>query len=398
MFSFAVKNMAVKKAQLILVIISIVISAGVAVLAYNTAQQVDDGITKNAGYYSAIIGPAGSETQLAMNTMYFTDKPLGTIPYSVMNELRSDARVREAIPFAMADSYNGYSVVGTTSSFLEGKETETGCMFSDTGSLQVVLGYTVAKTCGVSVGDRIYTSHSAGEEHKTPLTVVGILRKTNTVYDKTVFTELKTIWDIHGDEEDGHEEEHDHEEMNGMVCAILVKAKNIAGGLGIVNDYNGRTLLYGENKSCSLQAVEPMNAVREVLEDADSTRYIVYVLCGIILIMNIMVISVITLLNMINSAKEIALMRLIGIGMGKINLLYILENGIVGIISVVLAFAVSRLCLLGMSDYVASMGVVLDVMKVYPAEIAVLAGVFVISVLPTVICTALMGRKDGIGN
>ena len=69
MLSFALKNLKVKKIQVILVVISIVISAGVAVLSYNTAEQVSDGITSTAGYYSAIIGPSGSETQLAMNTM-----------------------------------------------------------------------------------------------------------------------------------------------------------------------------------------------------------------------------------------------------------------------------------------------------------------------------------------
>ena len=70
MLKFALKNMAIKKIQVILVLISIVISAGVGVLAYNIGEQVSDGITGNAAYYSVIVGPSGSETQLAMNSMY----------------------------------------------------------------------------------------------------------------------------------------------------------------------------------------------------------------------------------------------------------------------------------------------------------------------------------------
>ena len=62
MFRFAIKNMLIKKVQVILVLLSIVISAGVGVLAFNTAEQVSDGITNTAAYYSAIIGPAGSKT------------------------------------------------------------------------------------------------------------------------------------------------------------------------------------------------------------------------------------------------------------------------------------------------------------------------------------------------
>jgi ABC-type antimicrobial peptide transport system permease subunit len=125
---------------------------------------------------------------------------------------------------------------------------------------------------------------------------------------------------------------------------------------------------------------------------------IVYILCIIILIMNIFIISVITLLNMYDSKKEISLMRLIGIGMSKINLLYILQNGIIGLISTVLAFATSRLCLILMGEFVASMGIVLDSARVYPLELAIMALIFTISVIPTVVCTLNMSRKDGLSD
>ncbi|MBO2518055.1 MAG: hypothetical protein CW338_12435 [Clostridiales bacterium] len=410
-----------------------VISAGVALLSFNTARQVNDGITSAAGYYSAIIGPSGSRTQLAMNTMYFTDSPLGTLPYDLVRELRSDNRVNAAIPFAMADSYNGFNVVGTESAYLDGKELRSGEMFGDDSLLQVVAGYRVASACGLKVGDVIYTSHAAGEEHKTGLTVCGILSQTHTAFDNQLFTQIGTLWEIHEHEEEEGEEEEHHEEMNGMVCAVLVRAKNPGYAMALVNEYNNRvwhvtaltgsvnagrpehrapgseTPSSGENaerkpetsetepaEQYSLQAIEPMDVVRGVLEEADSTRYIVYVLCGIILVMNIMIISVITLLNMYHSADEIALMRLIGISMKKINQLYILQNGIIGAASTVLAFGMSRACLGLMSGYVEKMGVVLDYSKVYPEEIAILAGVLIITVLPTVICTLVLSGRDGL--
>jgi cell division protein FtsX len=109
-----------------------------------------------------------------------------------------------------------------------------------------------------------------------------------------------------------------------------------------------------------------------------------------------MIISIITLLNMYHSAGEISLMRLIGISMKRINLLYIIQNSLLGAVSVLLAFGVSRLCMALMNDYVASMGVVLNMNKVYPMELLILLAVLIISVLPTVIWTFTMSRKDGI--
>lgn len=91
-------------------------------------------------------------------------------------------------------------------------------------------------------------------------------------------------------------------------------------------------------------------------------------------------------------------MRLIGISMKKINLLYIIQNGLIGLVSTGLAFALSKVCLLLMNNYVASMGVVLNMGMVYPMEFIILLAVFLISVIPTVIWTFFMSRKDGIGD
>lgn len=416
MFKFAFKNMAIKKAKIVLIVISIVISACVGILAYNISEQVDSGFKTTAAYYDMIIGPSGSSTQLAMNTMFFTDKPLGTISYEYVEQLQKDTRVNKVVPFTMGDSYNGAKIVGTTADFLEGKELCEGEMYS--GKFQCVIGSAVAEKYGLSLGSTLVTSHGlteGGHAHEgNPLTVVGILAATKTAYDNVIFTPCETVWATHNHSEEEseeaehietHEEEepqehthtsedaHSHQESpdtheeHGEVCAILVKSKSF-------NAYSQISAEYGENSK--LLVINPSEVLREVLENVDMSTQIVYILCIIILIMNIFIISVITLLNMYDSKKEIALMRLIGIGMKKINFVYIIQNGIIGFISTILAFICSRLCLMLMGGYVASMGIVLDTAKIYPLEIAIMAVVFVISVLPTVVCTVNMSKKDGI--
>ena len=412
MLKFALKNMAIKKVQVVLIVLSIVISAGIGVLAFNVATQVDEGITNNAGYYSVIVGPAGSSTQLAMNSMYFTDSPVGTIPYSVVTTFMKDQRVTSVIPFAMADNYNGYGVVGTTPAFLAEKKVDQGAMFDEDGVFQAVIGSNIAKYNDLKIGDIIYTSHSASstETHAQGITIVGILEESHSSYDNVVFTQLKTLWDMHdhGDEDhegEGEHEEGEHEEgeeehhhSHGTVCAILINTKNPGQAMQMVTEYDGKIITAEDGDSFTLQAIEPMSVVRDVLNDADDTKYIVFVLCAVILVMNIMIISIITLLNMYHSAKEISLMRLIGISMKRINLLYIIQNSLMGLCSIILAFGVSRLCMLLMNDYVESMGVVLNMGKIYPLELVILLAVFAISVLPTVIWTFAMSKKDSISD
>jgi len=426
MFKFAFKNMLIKRAKILLVVFSIVLSASVGILAYNISAQVENGITDTTAYYVTIIGPSGSDTDLAMTTMFFTGSVTETISYEYYEQVKNDMRVNVAVPFAMGDSYNGAKIIGTSPDFLSSKELDKGEMFSET--FEAVVGYEVAKFNGLKLGDELITSHGisgTGHQHTaTPLKVVGILEKTNTAYDNVVFTPVETIWATHehsgeadggehelsgdnisSEEHGSHEEEtlpadenshtsddshadsDTHEHEHGEICAILIKCKS-AGQVSQVQE-----MFKGNSE---LLVITPAAVMREVLSNVDTSVYIVYVLCLIILIMNICIISVITLLNMYDSKKEIALMRLIGIGMNKINLLYIIQNGIIGLVSTALAFGVSRLCLLAVRSYVSSMGIVLDVAKVFPLEIAIMAVVFVISVLPTVICTLNMSKKDGI--
>ena len=404
MFKFALKNLLIKKVQTILIVLSIMASSAVAILSYNVSNQISDGLTSNAQYYSLIVGPSGSATQLAMNTMYFTDEPLGTIPYEVKTELEADTRVNTAIPFAMADQYNGYKMVGTTPEYLEGKEFKEGAMFDKSAVFEVVVGYTVAKTCSLKIGDSIYTSHSEGDEHHTPYKVVGILDRTYSSFDNICFTQLRSIWEIHeheheeGEEHEHEHEEHEHEDMNEMVCAILVKAKNPGVAMQLKDEFTkiATYTVEGESKQYSIQAIEPMSIMRNVLEDTDQNQYIIYGLTVVVILMNILVISVVTLLNMKASEKEIKLMRLIGISMGKINLIYLIQNAIIGLFSVVLAFGLSRLGLLAMGTYALSKGVVLNGAVMYFPEIILLVGVFIINILPTLIWTLVQSRKDGL--
>ena len=434
MLKFALKNMLVRRARMALVTLSIVLSASVALLSFNISRQVSEGIISTAGYYDLIIGPAGSSTQLAMNTMFFTDEPLGTISHEYVEDLETSGLTNAVVPFTMGDSFNGARIVGTTPAYLEGRKLAAGEMFEE--AFEAVVGSAVAERYGLKLGDSMVTSHGltgTGSEHtSSPLTVTGILSKTGTAYDNVVFTACETVWAVHDHGEEEQEEEHagetenahepeeaeennaqsapmshapahaaasetgkagesaaeeEHDHSHGEVCAILVKSKSF-------NDYYKLMEIYGAD--ASLLCINPSTVLREVLEQVDLSTQIVYILCAIILLMNIVVISVITLLNMYDAQKEIALMRLIGISMRRIAQLYLIQNGVIGLVSTIVALILSHACLGLMGRFVASMGIVLSVTSVYPLEWAIMALVFVLSVLPTMARILSMSRKDSL--
>ena len=383
MLKFALRHMAVRRTKLIMICLSIIITACVALLAYNISTQISEGIIQTAANFDIIIGPSGRYTQLAMNTMFFTDKPLGTIPYSLVDEIQNSGMANAVVPFSMGDSYNDAPIVGTTPALLDGKSLSSGEMFAN--ACEAVVGYDVAKKYNLSVGDSLITSHGlsgSGHDHaESPLTVTGILSRTHTAYDNAVFTPCETIWALHNHEEEHEEgeehaegeEEHEHGE-DKTVCAVLVRSKSIA-------DYSALTAAYSE--SSDYLVINPNTVLREVLENVDMSRKIVYILCLVILIMNVFVITLIALLSAYDSRGEISLMRLIGVSMGRINLLYLIQNAVAGAIALALALLAAHGCLLGIRSFVASMGIVLNAAKIYPVEWAILLLVFVISPPPS---------------
>ena len=428
MLRFALKNLATKKGRMILVALSIIISASVALLSYNMSGQINDGIQDTFIYYDMIIGPSGSSTQLAMNTMFFTDKPLGTIEYSLIDELNASGLIQYAVPFAMGDSYNSSRIVGTTPELLEGKALAKGSMFGEDEEYTAVIGSEVAAKYSLKIGDKIVTSHGLtndGHEHAaSPLTITGILKTTHTNYDNTIFTSYKTVWAVHAHEEEEEEhhseasqaaadaasrvnapshgqgtlagglgnnlqEDEEVEAGEGLVCAILVKTKSPAA-------YSQLSAQYSRN--AKLLVINPSTVLREVLSQVDTSTRIVYILCAIILVMNILVISVITVLNLIDSKKEIALMRMIGISMRRIREMYLIQNGLMGLVSTLLSLLICHAALFFINAYTSGMGIVMNPYRLYPVEILIALGVFALSVLPTLLCIWAMSRKDALSH
>jgi len=386
MFSFALKNLLTRKSKTILSVISIIMATTIGLLAFNISAQVNDGIVNTVDYYDILVGPVGSSTDLVLNTMFFTGSPLGTIEYEEYENLLKDGRVNLAVPFAMGDNYGGHKLIGTTSDFLTKLNIASGEMFDD--DCEAVLGFNVAKKMNLDIGDTFISSHGVSEnEHKhenNPYKVCGILKKTNTAYDNVIFVNVSDIWHAHG----GHEESHGHEaseEHHGELTAVLIKSRNPAVQANLLSEIN--------NKS-GVQAITPMQVAREIMNNVDLSKQIVYALCVVIGVMALLIIYIMALLNMHDSKKDIKLMRLIGISKGKINLVLLIQNFITTIIALILSIILCRFLLVGVNSFTSSMGIVINSMKFYTAEVFIIIGIFIFSFIPIFVANIRSFKND----
>ena len=324
--------------------------------------------------------------------MFFSDKPLGTIEYEYYEELLEDKRVNVVIPIAMGDGYKNHKIIGTSIEFLEDKKYDKGDQFK--GEFEAVIGYNVSKNNNLDIGDTFISSHGIseqnnGHEHESnPYTVVGILKKTNTVYDNTIFTPVESVWAAHSTHEENEDEDADmHEHEKGELTAIILKTRSMADQNIISNEYN---------KISGLQAINPATVIRGILNNIDLTKQIVYILCFIIFVMSILIIYIITLLNIYDTRKDIHLMRLLGISRKKIITIFIIQNIIVTLISVIFSVIFSRILLISVNKFTSSMGIVLNSFKIYSIEFLMLLIVLIICLLPTIVANIRLFKRDPI--
>ena len=380
MFKFSIKNLLTRKTKNIFIIISIIVSTAIILLAYNISNQIDDGITTTASYYDILVGPNGSSTDLVLNTMFFTGTSSDTISYEVYEELQQRTDITEIIPFATGDSYNSYKIIGTDNKYLQNHKLLEGKLFGQ--SFEITIGAEIAKKFKLSIGDSIIGTHGIGEtgEHhdKNPYTVVGILERTHTAYDNAIFTTTDSVWKAHS-----HEEEHSH--ATGDLTAILIKSKNVATAIKLTDELNGKV---------GIQAVNPSSVLRGLLENIDITENVVYILCAIISIMSIIIIYMITSMLMQDSKKDIILMRMLGLNRKYIFGIMIIQTIIITIIGIIFAFILTRIGLIFINNLTETMGIIMNYGKVYDGEYIIMAGILIVCLLPTMIGTISITRKE----
>lgn len=206
------------------------IAIGVALVIAATAlsSAAQKSTQEIAGGYQLLVAAKGSPAQAVLSTLFFIEPPTGNIPIEVYDQLRADPGAALLVPFNFGDSYQGHLIVGTTKDYRSVIEAATGRPpMSEPENrwaekpFEAVIGATVARETGLTVGDTFVALHGFVELPKDlserhdhhAYTVVAILEQTHTPADRAIFTPLESIWITHTHERHtatDHHEESDH--------------------------------------------------------------------------------------------------------------------------------------------------------------------------------------------
>ena len=298
------------------------IALSVAVML--AAASTEKGMTEAAMPFDMIVGAKGSPTQLIFNTIFLQDSSTGNIPGSIRQQLEEDERVKRVIPFAMGDTCQGYRVIGSDSSLFTLRPSEqepeifqlSEGRFFESG-YEAVVGATAAKELGISVGDRLNTSHGlthdgTEEAHEEGFVVTGILKSMNRPYDTGIFVPIEAVWEEHGNTEND-------------VTALMVTPKNYAGLYQLYSEINAGT---------EAQAVFPGVVMGEIFENLGQTEDLLNLVSWISMGIGLIGMAVSLSWSALARMKENALMRAMGAGRSQILTVVLVEGLMLSVFSI----------------------------------------------------------------
>jgi putative ABC transport system permease protein len=210
-----------KPLNTVLNVLLLALGIAIIIVLLLVSSQMEENLKKNAKGIDLVVGAKGSPLQIILSSIFHIDFPTGNIPLNEAEDLLNHRLVKNAIPMAMGDNYNGIRIIGTSDEYtsMYNAELAEGKLWQD--HFEVTLGASVPFKSDLKIGSEFYSAHGmsggghAHDEHE--FKVVGILKPTGTVIDNLIFTSVETVWLSHeytpasiegekeGDEHAGHE-------------------------------------------------------------------------------------------------------------------------------------------------------------------------------------------------
>jgi putative ABC transport system permease protein len=328
-----------------------------------------------------IVGARGGQLQLLLYSVFRIGNATNNVSFESFEEIRGNPNVAWTIPYSLGDSHRGFRVVGTDESFYahyrfrgdQSIELLSGRAATDV--FDVTVGSDVAEKLGYREGAKLgltpgaVESPSAFQHTDTPFTVVGVIKKTNTPIDKSLYVTLQGMEAMHMGWKDGapslegssHVSGLRKEEIRiGQITAFLVRAKSRIQVLQLqrlINDFESEPLM----------AIIPGVALSELWNTVSYAESGLRVVTFFVIAVGLvgMLISLYTALE--SRRREMAILRAVGAGIGTLAMLLLSE-------ALVLCFLVA--CLgLGLAY-----GTLITIRPLVDAELGILLPVTSLSV------------------
>jgi putative ABC transport system permease protein len=379
-----------------LTLISLAVSVALLLAVERVRQGARESFSGTISQTDLIVGARGGQLQLLLYSIFRIGNATNNVSFDSFETIRNDSRVAWTIPYSLGDSHRGFRVVGTDENFYAhyrfrgGKSIELLAGRAASDVFDVTIGSDVAEKLGYQEGEKIVLTHGAVEspsafQHTdTPFTVVGILKKTNTPIDKSLYITLQGMEAMHMGWQEGAPSLEENLRVSGLrkedirigqVTAFLVRAKSRIQVLQLQRSINNF-------ESEPLMAIIPGVALSELWSTVSYAESGLRVVTFFVIAVGLvgMLISLYTALE--SRRREMAILRAVGAGTGTLAVLMLSEALVLCVLGACLGLGLAYGTLFAIRPFVdAELGILLPVTFLSGEEWAYLAAFVVLGAL-----------------
>ncbi len=338
-----------------LTIVSIALSVALLVGVENVRVGARESFSNTISQTDLIVGARGGSLQLLLYAVFRIGSATNNISYASYEKWKSHPAVSWTIPYSLGDNHRGFRVVGTDHNFYERYRYRRDRSIKFTAGrapvdvFEAAIGSDVARALGYTVNQQVVITHGVGSargilDHKDkPFTIVGILDRTATPVDRSVYIPLEGISAVHVDWQEGAPP-MPGEEMPAskitresmkveQITAFLVRFKTRIATLQVQRDIN----TYREEP---MQAIIPGVALAELWSTIGYAEDALRIVTFFVLVVGLlgMLVSLYTSLN--ERRREMAIFRALGAGPTRIISLLVFESAILSFLGCVLGMGI----------------------------------------------------------
>jgi len=343
LLSLAFHSLKNRKLTSALTVLSIALSVALLVGVEHVRVGARESFSNTISQTDLIVGARGGSLQLLLYAVFRMGTATNNLRYESYEKFKSHPAVEWTIPYSLGDSHRGFRVVGTTSDFYDryrfrrDRRIELAQGRKPEGVFDVVLGSDVAQTLQYKIGEPLTLTHGISQgrgildHNDKPFKVVGILAKTATPVDRSLYIILEGMEAMHMDWGDGAPplpgEETPASKIRKedlkvkQITAFLLRAKSRIDTLRLQREIN----TFEEE---AMMAVIPGVALGELWRTIGYAEDALSVVTLFVLVVGLlgMMVSLYTSLN--ERRREMAILRAVGAGPRKIIFLLVLESAL----------------------------------------------------------------------
>jgi putative ABC transport system permease protein len=368
-FTIITRSLTTRMFSTVTTVLTVAVAVALMLMLLSMRHAGEQAFERGAGNIHILVSADDSALVSVLNNVFYAGVPRRALTWQKYEEIARSFPWAYAIPTQLGDSYRGFPVMATVREFFPPHDGEgrnwlafepiqdqpwqlvEGRFFER--SWEVVLGADVAQATGLRLGERIHLTHgidrsrqarflrgdddsaSPHVHYEYDYEVVGILERTGSPHDRTLFTNLESTWIIHAPDPFAVT---DVTELNREITGIFLRVPTREGrqvGAALQQQFNRL------RADPSITIASPSDEVRKLFNIVSNIDQIFLAMAFLVMISSGIAIMLALYNSMEQRRRQIAVLRVLGCGRWRIFGFVVTESATLGLLGALVGIMLS---------------------------------------------------------